>query len=41
MSLQVTDTYLDKAEWESKLLEGGIDLNEEEDLPSPLSDIEL
>ena len=37
----IVDTYLDKAEWEAKLVEGGIDLNEEEDLDSPLSDIEL
>lgn len=32
MSLQVTDTYLDKAEWEAKLVEGGIELEENEEL---------
>jgi len=35
------DLYLDEGEWEAKLLEGGIDLNEQEDLDNPLGDIEL
>jgi hypothetical protein len=27
----IVDTYLDKSEWEAKLLEGGIDLTTQED----------
>lgn len=27
---QIVDTYLDKAEWEAKLLEGGIKIEDEE-----------
>jgi len=37
----IMETYIDENEWEAKLLEGGIDLNEQEDLPSPLGGIEL
>jgi len=31
----IVDTYLDKAEWEAKLIEGGITLDEEELVPTP------
>jgi len=31
----IVDIYLDKAEWEAKLIEGGITLDEEELVPTP------
>lgn len=35
----IMETYIDENEWETKLLERGIDLNEQEDLDSPLGSI--